>query len=174
MKRIVCIIIFLIWLIGSSGDMLGQVLTPNARFLGTHSLERVGYVISDAGDVNGDGFDDFIIGTFHNMTFGWNSGAVYLILGKTEFDWGMDFSLNNADARFLGSEDEGAGYSISGGGDINGDGVLDILDVLLIVDIILENFEPTVDQFAAADYDGSGSVNVIDVVNLVLLILGNK
>lgn len=59
-------------------------------------------------------------------------------------------------------------------GDINEDGVVDIMDVVLVVNIILGYFEPTVDQFDVADFDGNGSVNVIDVVNIVLSILGNE
>ena len=105
----------------------GEVLTPNASFSGTLYKERVGYVLSGAGDVNADGFDDFLIGTFHHSTGGYDAGAAYLILGSDTLNWGMEYSLENADARFLGRNLEAAGFDVSGRGDVNGDGVEDIL-----------------------------------------------
>ena len=79
-------------------------LTPSASFLGTYMDERVGYFLHTAGDMNGDGFDDFLIGTFHNCAKGHNTGAAYLILGKSSPDWGFGKSLMEADARFIGRE----------------------------------------------------------------------
>ena len=52
-------------------------LIPDASFLGLQYKERVGYVLSGAGDVNSDGYDDFLIGTFHNNTEGPDAGAAY-------------------------------------------------------------------------------------------------
>ncbi len=112
---------------GLNGTMNGT-LQPNASFLGTHYKERVGYVIDSAGDVNGDNYDDIIIGTFHNHTKGWDAGAVYLILGRQVADWGMQDSLTHSDVRFLASQRlEAVGFAIAGKGDVNGDGLSDIL-----------------------------------------------
>jgi len=105
-----------------------STLTPTSSFLGTHDYERVGYHLHTAGDVNGDGYDDFLIGTFHNDTRGYNAGAAYLFLGSQSADWGHDISLTNADAKFLGYKPyEAVGYFLGGDGDINGDGYDDIL-----------------------------------------------
>jgi len=110
------------------GISISQVLNPTASFLGTHSSERVGYHIHTAGDVNSDGYDDFLIGTFHNRTRGQDAGAAYLILGKEAADWGYKNSLTSADARILGgSRYEAVGYYLGGGGDVNGDGYDDFL-----------------------------------------------
>ncbi len=120
---IFCAIVFLNYSILISQ----QNLTPTSSFLGTHNYERVGYHLHSAGDVNGDGYDDFLIGTFHNWTNGYNSGVAYLFLGSQSADWGHDISLLNADARFLGAAPyESAGYFLGGGGDVNGDGLDDI------------------------------------------------
>ncbi len=122
------IISFVIVLIFYSNSISQQSLTPTSSFLGTHNYERVGYHLHTAGDVNGDGYDDFLVGTFHNWTNGYNAGAAYLILGSQSADWGHDVSLNNADARFLGAKpSEAAGYFLGGGGDVNGDGFDDFL-----------------------------------------------
>lgn len=112
----------------TAGAHAQNSLTPDASFLGTHSYERVGYHLHRAGDVNGDGFGDFLIGTFHNRARGHDAGAVYLMFGKRTPDWGRHFSLKNADARFTGDREyDAVGYCIGGGGDVNGDGFDDIL-----------------------------------------------
>ncbi|MFZ5519182.1 MAG: malectin domain-containing carbohydrate-binding protein, partial [Candidatus Zhuqueibacterota bacterium] len=105
-----------------------QTFTPVSSFLGTHGYERVGYYLHSAGDMNKDGYDDFMIGTFHNEKYGYNTGAVYLIMGKSSVDYGQNVSLSSADAIFYGSgEDEAVGYYLGGNGDINGDGYDDIV-----------------------------------------------
>lgn len=119
----------MIFMIGGRFEYLtaNGTLEPNAVFYGSQYQERVGYVLSGAGDINGDGLDDFIIGTFHHSTGGYDAGCVYLILGRAEADYGMSFDLNNADAIFLGALLEAVGFHIAGRGDINGDGYDDIL-----------------------------------------------
>ena len=95
-----CLLIcFVIIFINYSISISQQMLTPTSSFLGTHDYERVGYHLHTAGDVNGDGYDDFLIGTFHNWTNGYNAGAAYLFLGSQSANWGHDISLLNADAR---------------------------------------------------------------------------
>jgi hypothetical protein len=124
-----CLIIFIgIFLVNYSISISQQSLTPTSSFLGTHNHERVGYHLHTAGDVNGDGYDDFLIGTFHNETNGFNSGAAYLILGNSTANWGNDISLSNADARFIGQQEyDAVGYFLGGAGDINGDGFSDMI-----------------------------------------------
>ncbi len=56
-------------------------------------------------------------------------------------------------------------------GDINFDGIVDVLDVVIQINGILQPGELTSAQFAAADLNGDGIVNVIDVVLLVNVIL---
>ena len=78
--------------------------------------------------MNGDGFDDLLIGAPQNHQ--WNSetsGKTYLILGKTT-GWHKSASLSEADASFLGETGgDGAVYSVSSAGDVNGDGQSDLL-----------------------------------------------
>ena len=56
-------------------------------------------------------------------------------------------------------------------GDINFDGEIDILDVVLVVNFALNITEPTSDQSYAADVNGDGVIDVLDIVNIVNLIL---
>ena len=103
-------------------------IAPVASFYGKENVERIGYALAGAGDVNGDGFDDFLIGTFHNDRMGMDAGAVYLFLGHQYLHWGLDDSVSHADARFLGQTAyDAAGYSVACDGDLNGDGFDDMI-----------------------------------------------
>ncbi|HEX9975582.1 MAG TPA: T9SS type A sorting domain-containing protein [bacterium] len=105
-----------------------STLFPTTSFLGKHYFERIGYALCGAGDVNGDGFDDFLIGTTHNAVMGYDAGAVYLFLGQSRLSWGLNASVDSADARLLGQTAyDAAGYSVACNGDLNGDGIDDMI-----------------------------------------------
>lgn len=130
LKKIIIILsIFLIWEATSpSCWLMASQPEPVGSYLGTHDKERVGYWLNPVGDVNGDGFDDFLSGNYHTNTNGYDAGAAYLILGRSTAAWEMDRSLQQADAKFIGeSQYEALGYHVGGGGDVNGDGLDDIL-----------------------------------------------
>ncbi len=97
-----------------------------ASFIGEATDDCSGIIVSGAGDVNGDGYDDILIGAYQNDEGGTDAGQTYLILGKST-GWNMDIGLSSADASFIG---EAAGDILavcSGAGDVNGDGYDDIL-----------------------------------------------
>ncbi len=76
-----------------------------------------GNSVSNAGDVNGDGFDDVIIGA--------NTGSSYVVLGKASgFDAAMDMSTLNGSNGF---RLDGSGTAVSNAGDVNGDGFDDVI-----------------------------------------------
>ena len=98
-----------------------------ATFIGEVEYDLSGRSLSGAGDVNGDGLDDILIGASVNDEGGENAGQVHLILGRTT-GWKRDTDLSLSDASFLGeTEGDLLGKSISGVGDVNGDGYDDIL-----------------------------------------------
>ncbi len=103
----------------------------DASFTGEIAGDNAGYAISSAGDVNGDGYSDFLIGVPGKDGAGLNktnAGTVYLFLGGSENKWGKDFKINNADASFVGeAASDYAGCSVSGVGDVNGDGLSDFI-----------------------------------------------
>jgi hypothetical protein len=99
----------------------------DASFQAEDSLDLVGSSVSICGDVNGDGFDDILIGAYNDEEGGSEAGQVYLIFGKAS-GWANNVSLSQADASFLGeSTSDWAGYSAVIAGDVNGDGLDDIL-----------------------------------------------
>ena len=105
----------------------GDTSDAEASFEGTTRYDQAGNSVSKAGDVNGDGYSDLLIGGPYNREKETYSGISFLLLGKAS-GWLKDSSLENAEASFRGIiEWERAGYFTSGGGDLNGDGYDDIL-----------------------------------------------
>ncbi len=105
-----------------------------AKFEGPYDYEPIATRLSPAGDVNGDGFGDFMTSSWSAFPNGTNSGEAHLVYGKGEpSPLAGDYSLSNLGgsldgATFRGTEAyEGAGTSISPAGDVNNDGLDDIL-----------------------------------------------
>ena len=109
----------------SSGWKINQSLsTVDASFIGEEDGDRSGRSVSGAGDVNGDGFDDILIGAWSHDD---QKGKVYLFLGNRS-GWNLNLSLSTADASFIDDEDfNKLGPCVDGAGDVNGDGYDDIL-----------------------------------------------
>jgi len=104
-----------------------QLDQVNASYLGEQPNDNAGYYIDGAGDVNGDGFDDFLIGAMSNDEYGNNAGMAYLILGKNS-GWSMHVNLSNADIKIHGSdESDYLGACVSTAGDFNNDGYDDFM-----------------------------------------------
>ncbi|MCH8962350.1 MAG: FG-GAP repeat protein, partial [Bacteroidetes bacterium] len=84
--------------------------------------------VSGAGDVNGDGFDDIIIGAGEANN---NTGESYVVFGKmTGFAASFDLATLDGSNGFrldgIDPQDQ-SGESVSGAGDVNGDGFDDII-----------------------------------------------
>ena len=101
--------------------------TSDASFIGESDSNELGS-LGPAGDVNGDGLDDFLIGCPYHAAGGKGySGKAYLFFGR-KTGWAMDKSVTTANASFNGSANSDyTGRSVSGIGDVNGDGFDDIM-----------------------------------------------
>jgi len=113
-------------LTGGKNISLSAVTTT---FVGEDYGDRVGFSVAMAGDVNGDGYGDILIGAAEDETMkgNYSTGQTYLIFGKAS-GWGDSVNLKRADASFIGeARDDMSGYSVAGAGDVNGDGLGDIL-----------------------------------------------
>ena len=101
--------------------------SADASFIGEEQGDLSGLCVASAGDVNGDGFADILIGATLNDEGGTNAGQTYLILGKAS-DWTRDVRLSQADASFIGeAEFDESGCPAASAGDVNSDGFDDIL-----------------------------------------------
>jgi Ca2+-binding RTX toxin-like protein len=121
--------------IGSTGEINLSALSSTEGFVinGVDSYDRSGGSVSGAGDVNGDGVDDLIIGAFLADPNGLSgAGASYVVFGGNEVGSSGEINLSTlsgADGFVLNGVDAGdfSGSSVSGAGDVNGDGVDDLI-----------------------------------------------
>lgn len=100
--------------------------TINGEAAGDNS----GFSVSGAGDVNGDGLDDLIVGAFGADPNGESSGKSYVVFGKADGTAVELSDVANGTGGFAingEAEGSGAGFSVSDAGDVNGDGLDDLV-----------------------------------------------
>ncbi len=104
------------------GSATGLNPTPHQTFTGTIPGSGFGSSVCTAGDVNGDGYSDIVIGAPEFSNGQLLEGAAYVFLGdetQVTNTPQLTIELNNADRRI--------GASVAGVGDMDGDGFSEIL-----------------------------------------------
>ncbi|MBI2565797.1 MAG: FG-GAP repeat protein [Candidatus Schekmanbacteria bacterium] len=104
------------------GSGNGLSATPSWSAEGGLAAANFGHSVAGAGDVNGDGYGDVIVGApFYNDGFG--------VLGRVYVFHGSATGLAASPAWWLEGNQPGAafGSSVAGAGDVNGDGYGDVI-----------------------------------------------
>jgi hypothetical protein len=86
--------------------------------------------VDGAGDVDDDGLADVAVGSFHSDFNGQYSGRVYVVFGKTDTNAVALADIAAGSGGFVldgEAREDGVGRSVSGAGDMNGDGLADLL-----------------------------------------------
>ncbi|SON55493.1 Hemolysin, plasmid [Hartmannibacter diazotrophicus] len=115
---------------------LADIAAGNGGFeiVGGTASDQYGESVASAGDVNGDGFDDMIIGAPRADDGGQNSGAAYVVFGADGLSPAggsidlADISAGIGGFKIIGANmNDAAGQSVASAGDINGDGIDDLI-----------------------------------------------
>jgi len=103
------------------GSASGLATTPAWSAEGDQADARFGRCVASAGDVNGDGYTDVIVGA-------WGYPNTLLVYGRAFVYHGSAAGLASTPA-WVGEEPFGAryGWSVAGAGDVNGDGYSDVI-----------------------------------------------
>ena len=104
------------------GSASGLNTTPSAIFSPDGNQDEVGWDVAAAGDIDGDGYGDILIGAkFTIVSGGASQGVVYIYRGNSSGVPTLSATLSGLNMGDV------FGESVSGAGDVNGDGYSDII-----------------------------------------------
>ena len=111
---------------------LANLSTQGIYIYGTTINSWSGYSVSDVGDFNGDGYADIVIGApeyfFKYYYTPCSTGTSYIIYGSSSLaNINLDSLTNSQGLSIIGAANSCSGFSVSGAGDVNGDGYDDII-----------------------------------------------
>ncbi|HEX4918605.1 MAG TPA: Ig-like domain-containing protein, partial [Limnobacter sp.] len=146
---------------------LADVVNGNGGFVinGAGAYDRSGRAVSSAGDVNGDGLADLLVGAVYADPNGNASGQSYVVFGKADgtavqlvdvINGIGGFAINGVNPYDI------SGLSVSSAGDVNGDGLTDLIVSAFEADPNGNNSGQTYVVFGKAD---GTAVQLADVVN---------
>lgn len=142
---------------------LGNLGKGGFRIDGIDTGDISGASVSGAGDVNGDGLSDLIVGaTGADPNGNSNAGESYVVFGKASTTAVELGNLGNGGFRIDGiDQDDFSGISVSGAGDVNGDGLSDLI-------VGAHNADPSGRSGAGESYVvlGKASTSSVDLGNL--------
>ncbi len=106
------------WLLLGPLEGERDLVSADGALYGAGAGDALGMAVAGAGDVDGDGCHDLLVGAMGG------AGAAFLVLGPLQ----GTLAAEDADAVFEGqAEGDYAGFSLDAAGDLNGDGSPDLL-----------------------------------------------
>ena len=119
---------------GRSGSLL-------CTFDGEAVINRFGFSVSGAGDVNNDGFDEVIVGAHGNDAGGSQAGRAYVCGCQVEEPYNC--------------------------GDVNNDGVVNVGDAIYILNYLFKSGPAPVPSLCVGDVNNDDAVNVGDAIYIL-------
>jgi hypothetical protein len=123
-------------LFGSASPSSASLSVAGAKFTGEAAGDYAGHDVASALDMDGDGYDDILIGSEETDSTSTNSGSAYMFYGPVS----GTVSLGAADLIITG-ENSGdyAGGELAGVGDVDSDGNNDLLITAVTNDAAADN-----------------------------------
>ena len=108
------------------GSASGIDTTSEQRIMASDAAtaDRFGQDVAVAGDINGDGYADLIVGSIYDDDNGSDSGSAYIYYGSAS---GIDTATEDKLTASDGSASDWFGLTVSGAGDIDADGYDDVI-----------------------------------------------
>ena len=101
-----------------------------------------------------------------------NAGVSYTRVGSAG-DWtALDGNLMLRVFLDCGENCDDNGDPQCTAGDVNADGIINVLDIVSTVNFVMGNASPSDDENCAADFNSDGIINVLDIVQIVNIIVG--
>ncbi|MCD4657344.1 MAG: choice-of-anchor D domain-containing protein, partial [Planctomycetes bacterium] len=98
----------------------------DVKLIGADIGDSFGYIVSSAGDVNNDEFDDVIVGAYGDDDGGSGSGCAFIFFGRQ--NWNSSIDASNANVKLIGENSfDYFATSVSSAGDVNRDGFDDVI-----------------------------------------------
>lgn len=124
-------LVYLFYAANIQSKLSGKTLDTtdsDLMLVGEGNYDYAGFSMANAGDVDGDKLDDWLIGAHKADASEEDMGKTYLLFAKSIVGLSGEQSLSSADVVFVGETlEDFSGYSIAGQSDVDKDGLSDIL-----------------------------------------------